>query len=195
MILEEAAVAYEKRKYSIEEYLELENASIDKREYYKGEIFAMSGAKGQHNVLAGNLFGNLWNKLKGNPCQPYNSDTRIHVEKNTLFTYPDVSVICGERKSVNNDDLNFLNPAIIFEVLSPTTKNYDRNEKFKLYKDISTLMEYVLVDSESVTVEAWHINNDGLWQLTEYKSIDETLYLHSIQVSLELKDLYENIKL
>ena len=81
MIINEPAVAYGKGKYSIEEYLELENAATEKHEYYQGEIFAMSGNKSQHNIVAGNIYGSLWSKLDGKPCQPYGSDARVHVEK------------------------------------------------------------------------------------------------------------------
>lgn len=87
-------------------------------------------------------------KLKGKSCQPFGSDQRIHIEKNTLFTYPDISVICGELKTLNNDEWNILNLTVLSEILSPSTKNYDRGEKFKLYRDIPTLKEYILIDSE-----------------------------------------------
>lgn len=90
------AVAYGKKKFTVAEYLEIENAATEKHEYYKGEIFAMYGAKVRHNIIAGNAFTALTNKLKGKQCKPFNSGQRIHIEKNTLFTYPDISIICGE---------------------------------------------------------------------------------------------------
>ena len=191
MEVEEPAVAYGKNKYTIAEYLEMEEAAIEKHEYYQGEIFAMSGPKVPHNIIAGNTFGSLMYKLRGKSCRPFNSDQRIHIEKNTLFTYPDISIICGDIITLNNDDWNVLNPAVIIEVLSPATKNYDRGEKFKLYRDIATLKEYILIDSESISIEAFYINEHGNWELKEYKSIDETLYLQAIQISLELKEIYE----
>src|ERR1700740_3378674 len=124
MEVNEAAVDYGKKKYSIEEYLEMENASPEKHEYYQGEIFAMAGGGSQHNIVAKNVLSVLDKKLDKKPCQPFNSDTRVYIEKSMLFTYPDVSVFCGDLLSLNNDDLNFLNPVIIFEVLSPSRKNY-----------------------------------------------------------------------
>ena len=190
MEVNEPAVAYEKRKYSIEEYLERENAATEKHEYYKGEIFAMSGAKMPHNKIAKNLLVSLAIKLKGKPCEPFGSDVRIHVEKNTLFTYADISIICGEPESLNNDGLNFLNPSVIFEVLSASTRKYDKEEKFKLYQDIPTLTSYILVDPELVKIEAWHIDNNGSWKLKEYNNIEEVLDLPSIQASLDLKEIY-----
>src|SRR4051812_11505231 len=108
MELREPAVAYNKRKYTFEEYLEIENASNEKHEYYQGEIFAMSGAKTPHNDIASNLIGLLWGKLRGTSCKPYGSDQRVHIEKNTLATYPDVSVVCGPVITLNNDKYNVL---------------------------------------------------------------------------------------
>ena len=195
MIINEPAVAYGKSKYSIAEYLELENAAIEKHEYYDGEIFAMSGNKSQHNIVTTNLLVSLPNKLAGKPCRPYGSDSRVHVEKNTLFTYPDVSVFCRELQSLNNDDLNFLNPTIIFEVLSDGTKDYNRNAKFKLYRDIPSLKEYVLVESEAITIEAFRINASGFWELREYSDMEGTLALQAIGVDLTLKEIYRDTRI
>lgn len=194
MEVNEAAPAYNKRYYTIEEYLELEDAATEKHEYYQGEIFAMSGAKIQHNIVSKNILVALDKKLDGKPCQPFNSEMRIHIEKNTLFTYPDISVICDDPQTRNNDDMNVLNPTVIFEVLSPSTKNYDRRDKFKLYRDIDTLKEYVLVDPVKISIEAYHINSDGYWELREYKDINDSLSLDSIQVSLPLVEIYKRTK-
>ena len=119
MEVNEPAVAYGNKKYTIEEYLEMENASLEKHEYYKGEIFTMSGAKMPYNIISKNTFGALFLKLRGKPCQPYGSDTRIHSIANTLFTYPDISIICGKVVTLNDDDYNVLNPSVLIEILSP----------------------------------------------------------------------------
>ena len=189
MEIREPAVAYGDRRYSIEEYLQLENAAAEKHEYYQGEIFAMSGAKLQHNIVSKNILTSLDNKLEDKSCQPSNSETRIHIERNTLFTYPDVSVICGEPLTLNNDDLNVLNPTIIFEVLSPSTENYDRTDKFNVYRDIPTLKEYILVYPEAISIQAFQINHEGLCESREYNNIDEILHLYSIDISLSLKEI------
>lgn len=195
MEVREPEVAYGKKKFTIEEYLEYENASQEKHEYYQGEIFAMSGAKIPHNVIAMNLGSSLHQKLKGKSCRPYNSDLRIHIIKNSLFTYPDLSIICGEPQTLNNDGFNILNPAIIMEVLSPSTKNYDRGEKFTLYRDIPTLKEYILVDSETIRIEAFRINEAGHWELEEYKKPEETMLVKTVQLSIPLTEIYEGTKL
>jgi Uma2 family endonuclease len=171
MEVREPVVAYGNQKVSIEEYLEMENAAIEKHEYYKGEIFAMSGAKVSHVVVTTNFLGILTQKLKGKSCRPYNSDLRIHIEANTLFTYPDISIVCGDIITFNNDNWNVLNPSVIIEVLSLSTKNYDRGEKFKLYRDIPTLREYILVDSESIHLEIFRINENNHWELEEYNNL------------------------
>jgi Uma2 family endonuclease len=194
MEVNEPAVAYVRRKYSVEEYLEFENTSEDKHEYYQGEIFAMAGTKMQHAIVTGNLYHALRKKLDGKPCQPLGSDIRIYIKKNTLFTYPDVSVICGEPISLNNDDMNFVNPTVIFEVLSAATRDYDSNAKFELYKAIPTLKEYILVEPETISVKAHHLNNKGYWQLKEYNDIDQVLELTTINVSVDLREVYERTK-
>src|SRR5688500_17765020 len=142
MEVREPAIAYGKQRLSIEEYLEFEKTSAVKHEYYQGEIFAMAGAKVAHNMVVMNCTVGLGSRLRGKPCKPFNSDQRTHIPKNTFFTYPDISIVCGEIVTLNNDEFNLLNPSVIIEVLSPGTKNYDRAEKFILYRDITSLKEY-----------------------------------------------------
>src|SRR5882757_5579122 len=130
----EPEVAYGKSKFTIQEYLEMERASDHKSEYYKGEIFAMSGAGARHNIIFSNLFGDLSYRLKDHPCHPYGSDMRIHIPENTLFTYPDISIICGDINTSPEDKDTGIQPSVLIEILSPTTRNYDRGGKFKLYR-------------------------------------------------------------
>jgi Uma2 family endonuclease len=195
MEVKEPAVSYNKQKISIEEYLEMENASQEKHEYYQGEVFAMSVAKVTHNVIATNLLTALKIKLKGKSCRPFNSDQRIQIETNTLFTYPDVSIICGDVITRNNDDYNVLNPTVIIEVLSHSTKNYDRGEKFKLYRSIPTLKEYVLVDSESIHVEIFRLNASRHWELEEFNDDAENIFIQAIDTSLSVEEICEGTQL
>jgi len=173
----------------------MEQGSQERHEYYQGEIFAMSGSKVTHNIIAINTSTLFTNKLKGKSCQPFNSDQRIHIEKNSLFTYPDISIVRGEIETRNNDDWNILNPTVIVEILSPSTRDYDRGQKFKLYRDIPTLKEYILIDSEAINVEVFFLNKENHWELREYKSIENFFFLESIQVRLELREIYEGTKL
>jgi Uma2 family endonuclease len=173
----------------------MENAALEKHEYYKGEVIVISGAKVPHNVIAGNFLGALAIKLKGKKCKPYNSNQRIHIQSNTLFTYPDISIVCGEILTLNNDEYNVLNPSVIIEVLSRSTKNYDRGEKFKLYRDITTLKEYILVDSESMHIEAFRLNENNHWELEEYNDAGSYLFIKTINENISIDEIYEGVSL
>jgi Uma2 family endonuclease len=195
MEIREPAVAYGKEKFSIDEYLRMENTEVVKHEYYQGEIFAMSGAKVPHNTIVVNLLIKLGQKLKGKKCKPFNSDQRIHIPSNTLFTYSDISIICGEIITLNNDEYNVLNPTVIIEVLSSSTKNYDRGEKFKLYRDIATLKEYILVDSESIHIETFRLNENDHWELEEYNSAEDILIIKAIEENITLSEIYDGVRI
>lgn len=193
--LEEPAAAYGKRLITIEEYLAMEEASTEKHEYYKGEVFAMSGPKVIHSIIATNLMRDIAVHLKGKSCKPFNSDQRVFIEKNGLLTYPDLTIVCGKIETLNDDKWNITNPSVIIEILSPSTKSYDRGTKFGLYRDIPTLKEYILIDSESIIVEAFIINKDNHWQLTEHQTQAETLYIKTIDLSIPLSDIYLDTEL
>lgn len=191
----EPVVAYGKKKITREEYLEWERCASQKHEYYRGEVFAMAGTGIRHNIIAKNLMINIGAQLKGKPCQPYGSDLRIHIPENTLFTYPDISIICRDLMEGDAANDYGVESTVIIEILSPSTKSYDRGEKFRLYRDIPSLKVYILVDSESVALEVFRINGSGHWELEEYKSLNETLSLPMPQLTLPLHDMYEGTKL
>ena len=193
--LNEPAPAYDKRKFTIQEYLEREKAAHRKSEYYRGEIFAMSGAGNRHNIIFSNLFREVASFLKGKPCRPYGSDMRVHIPENTLFTYPDITIMCGDLMSSDVDEDSFIGPSVIIEILSPSTRNYDRGGKFKLYRDIPTLREYILVDSQAIGIEVFRIDPHDHWVLEEYKTMDDTLVIQTVSISIPLQDIYEGTKL
>jgi len=195
MEVHEPSPAYNKQFVSVKEYLEQEKMSIQKHEYYKGEIFAMAGAGSRLNVIFSNIFIAIGIFLKGKKCRPYGSDLRIHIPENSLFTYPDISIICGDIINSPEDEDTAVQPTVIIEILSPATKNYDRGEKFMLYRGIKTLQDYVLIDSESIHAEVFSINQNDLWELKEYKHVSNNLVINSIQFSLSLNDIYEGTKL
>ena len=178
---------------SPEEYLEQERKSLDKHEYYQGEVFAMSGTSLEHVIIARNCMGNLFAKLKGKSCQPFGSDLRMHIPPNTLYTYPDLSIICGKPELTDEHFDTATNPTVLIEILSPSTRNYDMGIKFKLYRDIPTLKEYILIDSENVYVEKHTRQEDNSWLLSEIKNSHELLKIESIQVAVALSDIYEGI--
>jgi Uma2 family endonuclease len=185
--------AYGKRKLTEEEYLQFEKDAEQKHEFYKGDIFAMAGASERHNIISVNLLGELHSRLKGKPCQPFGGDLRIHIPENSLYTYPDIAVICGDILSADQDKVK--RPVVIIEILSESTRNYDRGEKFMLYRDIPTLKEYILIESESIQVEAFRIIHKGHWSMEEYRNITETLQISSLGIELLLTEVYERTKL
>ncbi len=195
MEVHEPSPAYNKQFISIKEYLDQEKVSFQKHEYYKGEIFAMAGAGNRHNVIFSNVFIALGIALKGKKCRPYGSDLRIYIPENTLFTYPDISIICNDIISSPDDEDTAVEPTVIIEILSPATRNYDRGEKFMLYRDIKTLHDYVLIDSQSIHAEVFSINQNNLWELKEYKHVGDNLVLNSIEFTMTLQDIYEGTKL
>jgi len=191
-LVKEPAVKY--NYVSAEEYLIAERAATEKHEYYQGEIFAMSGALRKHNEIFSNLFTEIGSKLKGKGCKPYGSDLRIHIPSNTLYTYPDLTIICGEMDFTDDQFDTITNPSVIVEILSKSTRNYDKGEKFTLYRDIESLREYILVDSEKIHVEMHIRNADNSWQLTDYKSLEDFITIPSVNLNLPLKDIYDGVK-
>ena len=193
--IREPVLAYGKTKLSPGEYLEWEKSAELKHEFFQGEIFDMAGASRRHNKIFSNFFGEIGTRLKGKPCQPYGSDLRIHIPENSLFTYPDISVICGDITSSTEDEDTAILPSVLVEILSPSTKSYDRGDKFKLYRDIPSLKEYILIDSEAISIEAFRINKSGHWELEEYKNMNDKLTIPSIEVNILLSEIYEGTKL
>jgi Uma2 family endonuclease len=181
-------------KYCTEqEYLDIERIALDKHEYYKGEVFAMSGASIKHNIIFSNSFGNLVSKLNGKNCKPFGSDLRVHIPKQTLYTYPDISIICGEIETTDDKFDTVTNPSVIIEILSESTRNYDKGNKFTLYRNIASLKEYILIDSESIMVEKFIKNADNSWQLTEYKSLNESFKIETVAIEMDLETIYNGV--
>ena len=181
-------------KYTAEEYLELEETSLEKNEFYKGEIFAMAGASIEHNQITRNTMSLIDGYLsKNSKCQIFPSDLKIHALTNSLFTYPDLSIVCGKIETLLNKKNIVTNPTVLIEVLSETTQDYDRGAKFKLYRDIESLKEYILISSLETLVEKYDKQTDGSWVLHEYKSDTDTFKITSIDLLVTVKDLYRNV--
>ncbi|RCR65694.1 Uma2 family endonuclease [Larkinella punicea] len=175
-----------------ENYLELERKAAYKSEYFKGEIVAMAGASRNHNRIKENLSGSLGSYVKGKGWQTFSSDFRLHVLENGLFTYPDLVIVCGEPDLLDSTFDTLLNPTILVEVLSESTKDYDRGGKFMLYRNIPTFQEYILVDSEQIRVEAWYKPEKGFWTLRkETGEVDDSLTIQTLDLTLPLRDIYE----
>jgi Uma2 family endonuclease len=179
--------------YSPEEYLRLEREANYKSEYFQGEIFAMAGASFNHNIINENCSVLIGSYLKKKPCQSFSRDMKLHIPANTLYTYPDLMVVCGDKKFLDDGKDVILNPVIIIEILSKSTEAYDRGEKFALYRSIPSLREYVLISSTSIRAEVMRKENDlGLWFLaSEADSLEGSIEIKNIELTLSLSDIYE----
>ena len=185
-------LAQPKPHYTPETYLELERKAAYKSEYFKGEIFAMAGASRNHNRIKENLAGEVYTFLKGKRCQSFSSDMRLHIPSNSLYTYPDLVIVCGEPELLDSTFDTLLNPTVIIEVLSDRTKNYDRGEKFMLYRNIPAFQEYILIDSEQVRAEAWFKPENGFWTLRkETDQADDSLTIQTLDFTLPLREIYD----
>lgn len=194
MEVREPIAVYNKPRLTEEEYLEFEKKSLEKHEYFQGEVFAMAGAGTEHNIIFSNVFIGLGSLLKGKPCKPFGSDMRVYIPENTLYTYPDISIFCNGINHSAKDDDTLISPSVTIEILSPSTKNYDMGGKFMLYRDIPTLKEYVMIDSASFRVQVFAVNQQNHWELTECKSIQDSLFIPSLEIKLPLKEVYEGVE-
>jgi Uma2 family endonuclease len=169
--------------------LALERRSPIKHEYDNGSIVAMSGASRRHNLIAFNLSRELGAQLKDRPCEGYIGDMRVLVEPTGLYTYPDVVVVCGEPRFLDNEFDTLLNPTVIVEILSPSTETDDRTRKTAHYRRLALLREYVLIAQDRVLVE--HYVRDGEeWSRTDLTSVEDELRLSSIEARLSLLEVY-----
>jgi len=176
-----------------EEYLVRERTSSERHEYFRGEMFAMSGVSYEHSLISTNILGRLHHDLRGRNCAVHGSDMRVKVSSTGLYTYPDVSVVCGNPQFDDSHVDTLLNPIVIVEVLSPSTEAYDRGVKSSQYRRLESLQEYVLVSQERVCVERFVRQGDE-WLLRESSSLDDSLRLDSINCTITLRDIYERVE-
>lgn len=178
--------------YTQEEYLRMESDASYKSEFFRGEIFMMAGGTPNHNRIKENVAVEVGITLKKRgSCRSYSSDQRIHIPENSLYTYPDVVIVCNPVQYAERDKNTITNPTVLFEVVSEGTGAYDRGDKFRLYRDIESLKEYVLVNSVNVGVEVYRRTADNHWLLAAdaYKLTDSIL-IDSIEATLLLADIY-----
>lgn len=187
--MSQVAVKY----YTQQQYLAFEREAQERHEYYKGEIFAMSGASFKHNVIEDNVRGFLYNHLRGGKCRSFGSNLRVNIPANTLYTYPDILIVCDEPKFLDNEFDTLLNPSVIIEILSGSTANYDRGAKFNLYREIDSLKEYILIDAATTHFMHYTKNENATWTLFESKNIDEGFFISTVQLQVPLSQVYEGI--
>jgi Uma2 family endonuclease len=183
-------------RYSIEEYLRLEAEAAEKHEYRDGEIIAMAGGSFEHSLIIANVIGEVRNRLKGGPCRVFESNLRVSVAGTTLYTYPDVSVICGEPQFDPKDRsrTTVLNPRVLIEVLSAATEVYDRGEKFRRYLMLESLQEYVLLSQHTPLMESYFRRGEGTWLFTPAPGVDAVGKLRSLDIKLPLAEVYAGVQ-
>ena len=176
-------------KYRITEqqYLHGELQSQIKHEFVQGEVFAMVGASSAHNWISGNIFAELRTHLKGKPCRPYMSDMKVRIAEN--FYYPDVLVDCSD---IANDAYFVETPILIVEVMSASTKTYDKTFKLQQYKNIPTLQEYVMVEQNTQLVEV--VSRLDGWQ-PHYYELGDSFMLQSVGLKMSVAEVYDGIKM
>lgn len=183
------------RRFTPQEYLMLERQADFKSEYLDGQIFAMGGATREHNLIAGNVFASLHRQLRQRPCEVYQNDLRVGVNSKRLYSYPDVIVMCGKPQFEDDQLDTLLNPTLIVEVLSKSTEEFDRGEKFRRYRTLASLQEYLLIAQQEYRLEQYSRQADGSWRLAEFEQLDDRVTLASIDCQLLLADVYEKVTL
>ncbi|MCT7967458.1 Uma2 family endonuclease [Laspinema sp. D1] len=171
-----------------QEYLDWEEQQPIKYEYVNGEVFAMTGGTLPHNSIALNLASALKNHLRGKGCKVFMADAKLGVSTNGPFHYPDVMVTC-DFQDLNARKIVY-SPCLLVEVLSPGTEAFDRGDKFKHYRRIPTLKEYVLISAEKISVDYYCLNERGKWELTSYSLDELNTEPSEIQINLTAVDFY-----
>ncbi len=178
-----------------EEYLELEEKAEFKSEYFNGEIFAMAGATPRHTLITSNVSRELGNQLAGRRCAVLSTDLRVKVSQTGMYTYADVAILCDKPKLDEKNNYTLLNPQLIVEVLSDSTKNYDRGEKFEHYRSIDSFTDYLLISQDKFHVEYFAKQPDGSWLLREFNHLEDTIRIASLNCEITLTNIYENYDL
>jgi Uma2 family endonuclease len=187
-----SAVLAPPKTYTEEEYLALERAAPYKSEFHDGCIYAMTGASRKHNLVSGNIYGELRNQLKGRPCEAYINDMRVKAAEARGYYYPDIAVVCGSPELEDEHGDTLLNPTVLIEVLSPSTASYDRSGKFANYRKIASLREYLLVAQDQPRIERYARQGEA-WLLTETEGLEAAVAIASIGCVLALREVYDRV--
>ncbi len=183
-----------KRVLTVAEYLAAEHSADAKHVLWDGETFAMAGASRTHNRLVAALLRELGNRLLNGPCAPFASDQRVRLGSLQRYVYPDVSVVCGAVETDPLDAETILNPCLLIEVLSSSTEAFDRGDKFRAYRELASLTDYLLVTQHARRIEHYTRQADGSWLLRSYDA-GATLPIASLGLTLEVDAVYMGIEL
>lgn len=192
-IMSKSNLAYKKELLTDAEYLRAEREAFEKSEFINGRIVAMAGASENHNVISSNLFLEIGIQTKKGNCRVFASDMRVKAKKGNYY-YPDIVVVCGERKFEDNKKDVMLNPQAIIEVLSKSIKLKDRNEKLDSYMSLEDLTDYVLIEQDTMRIEHFIKISEKEWKFNLLTEKAEKLVLESINCQIPLDEIYREVK-
>lgn len=178
---------------SLADYVAQEEKADHKSEYFAGQIYMMAGGSPNHNRISGNVFAAFLTQMRGSGCEPFNSDQRL-ILPSGLLTYPDVLVVCGPIEFSEEDPYSITNPTLLVEVLSPSTANYDRAEKFEFYREVASFQEYLTIHQNKTHLEQYYKNDHGQWVLNEITKQSDTITLQSVDITLTVAQIYERVE-
>jgi Uma2 family endonuclease len=180
------------RRYSLDEYRAIEEKAEERSEYRDGEIVTISGGSINHSRIGGNIFAFLKFILRDSKCEPINSDLRLWIPEYKRGVYPDVMVFADQPQLNENRNDEVLNPILIVEVLSPSTADYDRQSKFRMYRSISSFCEYLLVEQDEIFIEKYSKQSQG-WLLSDFNDLEKSISLESVGVDLPISEIYRGV--
>ena len=186
-------IEVEQKQYTRKEYLALEAKAPYKSEYHDGKIIPITGGTTDHNRIVINLCSYLNFALKQQNAEVFAGDVRLWIPSYNIYAYPDVMVIKGEPIYEGENKTTVTNPLMIVEVLSQSTSSYDRGNKFRYYRSLPSLQEYILIDQYSYSVEQYIKNSQKQWFLSEYEKSNSFIVFNSIAGELIVKDVYERV--
>ncbi len=186
-------LAHKKDSLTDEEYLHFERQAFEKSEFVNGRIVAMAGASENHNVISSNLSLEIGVQTRKGDCRVFSSDMRVKAKKRNYY-YPDIVVVCGERKFEDGKKDILLNPKVIIEVLSKSTKLKDRNEKLDSYMSLESLTDYVLVEQDTMRIEHFIKISEKEWKVNLLTENADRLRLESINCEVLLDEIYREVK-
>ncbi|WP_295383938.1 Uma2 family endonuclease [uncultured Thiodictyon sp.] len=181
---------------SFDDWLAGERAALeDRNEYIDGKVRPKTGASAAHNAIVMNVAGQLWTQMKGRPCQVYANDMKVRIRAANAGTYPGLVAFCAEHEFQDDRTDMLLNPSLIVEVLSDSTEAYDRGGKFALYRQVPSLREYLLISQHQAQVDLYTRGADDRWILTDFNALTDSVYLPSVDCTLDLAEVYDKIDL
>lgn len=182
-------------RYSVEEYLVLEEAAVEKHEFHDGEIIAMSGGTYEQSRIISNILVAMAVRLKGSPCFVLESNMRIAVAKKLRYLYPDATIVCDgpvfDPRDKRRTTIN--NPRVIVEVLSESTEAHDRGTKFGYYRELDSMEEYVLVSQSRPMIETYLRQPDHTWSFAAWQGVEDVAALRAVAIDLPLAEVYSGL--